>query len=444
MKKNSLTLFIIIVISLFGVSTIAMAEAPVLREQLVFSLTSFNGSGYSKSFCPATEETIYLIANESSIISPRKTIVYFWPITQKYMAGFSTLNEEVAGKLELMQNGKIIETLDKVSYSLYYPKGYYSEKAVVYTEASAIESFEKYQSAVEQFNAQLRQYYENMAQYRESFNRFLEEVRRRREAGDTGPINIPIPQEPKPPEFVQFYSTELAQGFVLQLPVGSYEIQLRAEDGTLVEGSEKKVIVFASRRQGGTGYEIIPGNRWTKKENCDEPSWIIHAIGKNELYFNPFLQDEYNELYHNKLVDPQNVGRLERWKWVHVDPIDNIKTILGFKQQILQSVDKQPYFVKQIPGAELGYEILNYSDELKQQGYQPTFESYKVILDPNLPKRDYSVSLVQSDNNQPVSKSERVIRLLKKENAGYLYAIPFFPLIVALIVILSRRSHIEK
>jgi hypothetical protein len=360
------------------------------------------------------------------------------------MAGFSTLNEEVAGKLELMQNGKIIETLDKVSYSLYYPKGYYSEKAVVYTEASAIESFEKYQSAVEQFNAQLRQYYENMAQYRESFNRFLEEVRRRREAGDTGPINIPIPQEPKPPEFVQFYSTELAQGFVLQLPVGSYEIQLRAEDGTLVEGSEKKVIVFASRRQGGTGYEIIPGNRWTKKENCDEPSWIIHAIGKNELYFNPFLQDEYNELYHNKLVDPQNVGRLERWKWVHVDPIDNIKTILGFKQQILQSVDKQPYFVKQIPGAELGYEILNYSDELKQQGYQPTFESYKVILDPNLPKRDYSVSLVQSDNTQPVSKSERVIRLLKKENAGYLYAIPFFPLIVALIVILSRRSHIEK
>jgi hypothetical protein len=39
MKKNSLTLFILIVISLFGVSTIAMAEAPVLREQLVFSLT---------------------------------------------------------------------------------------------------------------------------------------------------------------------------------------------------------------------------------------------------------------------------------------------------------------------------------------------------------------------------------------------------------------------
>ena len=92
----------------------------------------------------------------------------------------------------------------------------------------------------------------------------------------------------------------------------------------------------------------------------------------------------------------------------------------------------------------MGYEILNYSEELKQQGYQPTFESYKVILDPNLPKRDYSISLVQSDNSQPIPQSERVIRLLKKENASYLYAIPFFPLVVALIVILSRRSRIEK
>ena len=322
-------------------------------------------------------------------------------------------------------------------------KGTIQKKPWSHTEASAIESFEKYQPAVEQFNAQLRQYYENMAQYRESFNRFLEEVRRRREAGDTGPINIPIPQEPKPPEFVQFYSTELAQGFVYNFRLDLYEIQLRAEDGTLVEGSEKSYrFCFPSPR--GHWLRNNSGKPLDEKRKCDEPSWIIHAIGKNELYFNPFLQDEYNELYHNKLVDPQNVGRLERWKWVHVDPIDNIKTILGFKQQILQSVDKQPYFVKQIPGAELGYEILNYSDELKQQGYQPTFESYKVILDPNLPKRDYSVSLVQSDNNQPVSKSERVIRLLKKDNAGYLYAIPFFPLIVALIVILSRRSHIEK
>ena len=444
MKKYHNLIFILLLMGFLSISAVAMAEAPVMREQLVFSLTSFNGSGFSKSFCPSTEDTIYFIADQPSIISPRKTIVYYWPITQRYMAGFSTLNEEVAGKLEILQGGKVISTLDKLTYTLYYPKGYWSEKAVVYTDAAAQESFDKYQAAVNEFNANLRQYYENMAQYRELFNRFLEEVKRRREAGDAGSMNIPIPQEPKPPEFVEFYSTELTQGFVLKLPVGTYEIQLRAGDGTLIEGSEKKVVVFTSRRQGGTGYEIIPGNRWTKKENCDEPSWIIHAIGKNELYFNPFQQDEFNELYHNKLVDPQNVGRIERWKWVHIDPIDTIKVLLGVKQQILQSVDKEQYFVKQIQGAELGYEIMKYTDDLKQQGYQPTFESYKVILDQNLPKRDYTISLVNSNNGQPIHQSERVIRLLKKENANYLYAIPFFPLIVAVFVILSRRSRVEK
>jgi len=444
MKKNFSLMFILLLTSFLGITAIASAEAPVMREQFVYSLTSFNGSSYSKSFCPSTEDTIYFIDDEQNIISPRKTIVYYWPITQRYMAGFSTLNEEMVGKLEILQGGKVINTLDKQTYTLYYPKGYWSEKAMVYTDAAAKEYFDKYKAAVDELNAKLREYYENMARYRELFNRFLEEVKRRREAGDTGPIDIPIPQEPKPPEFVEFYATELADGFVLKLPVGTYEIRLRAEDGTLVEGSEKKVVVFASRRRGGIGYEIIPGNRWTKRENCDEPSWIIHAIGKNELYFNPFQQDEFNELYYNKLVDPQNIGRLERWKWVHVDPIDKVNLLLGYGQQILQSIKKEPYFVKQIPGAELGYEIMKYDDDLKQKGYQPTFESYKVILDENLPKRDYTVSSVNADNGQPVHQSERIIRLLKKENASYLYAIPFFPLIVGVFVILSRRNRVEK
>ena len=36
---------------------ISWAQAPLFREQLVYSLTSFDGSGFSKSFCPQSEET---------------------------------------------------------------------------------------------------------------------------------------------------------------------------------------------------------------------------------------------------------------------------------------------------------------------------------------------------------------------------------------------------
>ncbi|MCX6090430.1 MAG: hypothetical protein NTX88_08725 [Candidatus Atribacteria bacterium] len=443
MKKTLLGILSLLFV-VFSFSVWASAEPPVMHEQLVYSLTSFNGASFSKSFCPANEETIYFIADQENVISPRKTIVYYWPITRKYMAGFSTLNEEMAGKFEVLQGGKVISTLAKQTYTLYYPKGYWSEKASVYINDSAREYFQKYKAAVDQFNTRLKQYYESMTQYRENFNRFLEEVKKRREAGDNNPLNAPVPKEPQPPEFVEFYATELTEGFIIKLPVGEFEIRLRADDGTIIEGSERKVVVFASRRQGGTGYEIIPGNRWTKKENCDDPSWVIHAVGKNELYFNPYRQDEYNELYHNKLEDPQNVGSIERWKWIHIDPIDNIKVLLTHQQAILQAVDKEPYFVKQIQGAELGYEIIKYDDDLKQKGYKPTFESYKVILDENLPKTDYAISTVQAENAQPVPQSERTLRLLKKDKSLYLYAIPIFPLIVGVFMLLSRKSRMEK
>ncbi len=424
--------------------SISWAQAPLFREQLVYSLTSFNGFGFSKSFCPQSEDTMYFIADVNSVVSPRKTIVYYWPITRRYMAGFSTLNEEVPGELEIWQGGSLIRTMEKQKYVLYYPEGYWSEKAIIYLDDEAQEYYDQYKAAVDEFNQKLKEYYQAMEYYQQQVNKFFEEVRQRREAGETGPLDIPIPQQPEPPEFVKFYVTEPTEGFILNLPVGNYEIRVRLEDGTIFEGSEKKLVTFTSRRQEGVGYEIIPGNRWTRRENCDDPSWIIHAVGKNELYFNPFYQEEYNELYYNKLQDPQNSGRLEKWKWVHVEPVSNAQVLLGRGEEILQVVDKAPYFVKQIPGPELGYEIIPYDEELKMSGYQPTFESYKVTLGENLPQVDYQISTISKETGEHIPKSERTIRFLKKENGVYLYAVAFLPLVVGAVVIISRSYQVEK
>jgi len=424
--------------------SISWAQAPLFREQLVYSLTSFNGFGFSKSFCPQSEDTMYFIADVNSVVSPRKTIVYYWPITRRYMAGFSTLNEEVPGELEIWQGGRLIRTMEKQKYVLYYPEGYWSEKAIIYLDDEAQEYYDQYKAAVDEFNQKLKEYYQAMEYYQQQVNKFFEEVRQRREAGETGPLDIPIPQQPEPPEFVKFYVTEPTEGFILNLPVGNYEIRVRLEDGTIFEGSEKKLVTFTSRRQEGVGYEIIPGNRWTRRENCDDPSWIIHAVGKNELYFNPFYQEEYNELYYNKLQDPQNSGRLEKWKWVHVEPVSNAQVLLGRGEEILQVVDKAPYFVKQIPGPELGYEIIPYDEELKMSGYQPTFESYKVTLGEDLVQADYQISTISRETGEHIPKSERTIRLLKKENGAYLYAVAFLPLVAGAIIIISRSYRVEK
>ncbi|MGC8777760.1 MAG: hypothetical protein ACP5Q4_03695, partial [Candidatus Caldatribacteriaceae bacterium] len=153
---------------------------------------------------------------------------------------------------------------------------------------------------------------------------------------------------------------------------------------------------------------------------------------------------EYNELYYNKLVDPQEIGRIERFKWVHIDPVEGVNLLFGKGQEILQNVEKSPYFVKQIPGPELGYEIIPYDEELQKKGYKPTFESYKVSLSENLPKTDYQVSVVAKSTGRPEEKSERTIRLIKKENAAYVYIAAFIPVVVGLVVILGRMSKIEK
>jgi len=417
--------------------------APILREELVYGFNAFDGKSYSGGFVPETENTIYFIAGHDNTLSAKKTLVYFWPITAKYMAGFKSLNEDVKGTLEVLKNGKVIEKLTKEDNVLSYPEGYFGEKSLFYKKKEALKEYDKYKEAVNKYYDELKKYYDAQAEYRKKLDKFFKEVKKRREAGEKGPLNIEIPKEPKPPKGPNFYVTQPKKDFILNLPVGKYKIRLRAKDGTIVEGSEKNVVVFTSRRTGGVGYEIIPGNKWTKKESCNDPAMIIYAAGKNVLYFRPYAQDEYNELYHNKLIDPQNEGREEKWIWVHTSPIKNVFLLFFSQGKLIKKIDKKPYYVKQIPGAELGYNILEYNK--KDFPYQkPTFEGYQLDLSPQLKKTGYQIYLQKKSENTPLAKSERGVRLLRKKNSQFLYYLSLLPLVVGAIVFIQRRRKVKK
>ncbi len=418
------------------------AQAPELREQLVYGLNVFNGRGYGGGFTPRTEDTIYLIANKDNAISARITLVYFWPITEKYIAGFNALNEEVEGTLEILKRGKVIETLEKEDNSLYYPEGYYGEGSLFYKGEEAHAYYEKFMKAIEEYYKKIAEYQQAQTEYQKNFNDFLEEIKKRREAGEEikkEEIEERMPREPKPPTPPQFYVTPPTKDYIINLPEGHYKIRLRAEDGTIIQGSEKNLVLFTSRRTGGTGYEIIPGNRWTRRESCDDPSWIIYLAGKNTLYFNPFVQDEYNELYYNKLEDPQNRGREEKWRWVHTKSIKDVTLLFKKGEKILQRIARVPYYVKQIPGPELGYEIVEFNpEEMEMYGKQPTFEGYKLELSSTLQKTNYEINLEKKEG-EFFPGGKREIRLVRKENAKSLYILSVFPLIVGLVVFVGRR-----
>lgn len=416
---------------------------PVREEQLVYRWDSFDGKGWSGGFIPQSEDTIYFIAGKDNAISAKKTLVYFWPISGKYMAGWKTLSEDVEGTLEVLQDGKVIEKLEKMDNTLYYPEGYYGEKTLFYKGEKARQQYQKYQEAMDKYYKELQKFYEARQQYREKLDEFFKKVKEKREAGVEGPLDIEVPKEPQPPQSPDFYVTKPSKDYIINLPPGRYSIRLRAKDGTIVEGSEKDIFLFTARRKGGAGYEIIPGNRWTKREECNKPENIMYASGRNFLYFRPYHQNEYNELYYKKLQDPQNEGRKENWIWVHTEPIKDVFLLFSNPEKVLNKVEKKPYIVQQVSGPELGYDILEYTKE--EFPYKnPTFEGYELTLTEDLPQIGYTVALEKKGGGGIISGSEREIRLVKKENTDFLYYLSLFPLVVWGIVFVSRFRKVSR
>jgi len=54
---------------LFFLLSAGWAQAPKMKEQLVYGLNVFNGRGYGGGFVPQSEDTIYLIAEKDNAIS---------------------------------------------------------------------------------------------------------------------------------------------------------------------------------------------------------------------------------------------------------------------------------------------------------------------------------------------------------------------------------------
>lgn len=417
---------------------------PSRQEQFVYSFNVFNGKGWSGGFCPQSENTIYFIANKDNALSARKTLVYFWPITGKYRAAWETLNEDVQGTLEILKNERMVKKLEEKDTVLCYPEGYWSEENSLYTGEEAKKWFQKYKKAQDEYEKALNKYYEAKAEYGKKMDKFFEEVKKRREAGEKGSLNIKVPQKPEPPEGPEVYVTKPEKKYVINLPAGKYKIRLRVKDGTIVEGSERNLLVFTARRKGGIGYEIIPGNRWTKREECNDPAKVIYAAGKNLLYFLPYQQNEYNQLYYNKLLDPQNEGRKDSWRWVHTKPIKDVFLLFFGGEKLLERVENKPYKVKQVSGPNLGYNIVEFTREEYPRG-KPTFEGYRLGLSQELSSpQGYRIYLQKKEENDIISGSKREIRLVRKGNAHFLYYLSIFPLVIGGVVFAIRRRKVKK
>src|SRR3954471_17784658 len=91
---------IVVLIALLQGSHAARAQTPQKERAFVYGINAAVDSGFAGSFAPPGAPTLYLLAGQTSIISPRTTEIYFWSITNEYQADWSLVNEIVPGKLE--------------------------------------------------------------------------------------------------------------------------------------------------------------------------------------------------------------------------------------------------------------------------------------------------------------------------------------------------------
>ncbi|HEY45404.1 MAG TPA: hypothetical protein G4O14_01320 [Anaerolineae bacterium] len=439
MKRRCFMVCYLLVFLFVGVSP-TMAETPTLEQQLVYALEVYDGVGYTSNFAPANEETIYLLADHSNAFSPRNTMVYYWAITRSYKADWDELNEPVeSATLEILQGQTLIQELPPTLFSIVLPEGHGSRKSYLLWGADAERGYPGFLEEFREYYIQIRDYQNAYQEYQTAYDEYQDAML------DETIVEKPnAPVRPvEPPPFLKVVIPP-SFGFQVNLPEGDYRIRLKDLDGQIIPDSEKKIVVFSHRRTG-IGYKIIPESRWTVPERSDDPQQTIYVMGGSNaaIYLQPFYEAEYNEAYYRGLLDTQDhSGAADRWAWAHMEPFYQATMTMSSENSTgeLEMTGEKPFFVVQMPGPRLGYQVVEY-DPATMGGQRPTFVGFEVGLERD--DRKVTIGLVDQDG-VVVEGSEREIRWVPEKRPVIQYLWLSFPLLVGLIVFVLRRSRTKR
>ena len=423
-----------VLVLLLSVPTILFAQQVIDREEtFVYGINAGIPDAVIGTFAPPAVDTIYLMSTETSILSPRITSVYYWPITNDYRASWNLLNEVVDGELEVLQGLQTVETVEQVTYTIHFRQGRgSSSRPSLYIGAEAVE-------AHTQFEADQIAYRDAVWAYEEAREAWLAAAR---EAQAQGIEPDDLPQAPLEPPPLTTFSTGLNMGFPLKLKAGTYRLRTRAPDGSIVPESERRLVVFSPRRTA-VGYEVIPERRWTFPEESNELEGAILGAESSVIYLKPFVSREYPSLSYTRLQDPQDgsVSQAGEWTWVAGEAIEDAMLERLRGERPFEEIPLQAYSVKQNPGGKLGYEILEYSDLTPDLTPRIDFVGYRLPLERD--NRTFSVQLRASDETVLIG-SERAVRVTRNNSPVLLGVISLLPLLIGFAVLRWRQQQVAK
>jgi len=408
----------------------APAQSPPREEQAVLWPLVTDGVEYRRVAYPRQVDTVRVLADTPIVFDARRSQVYFWPLTREYLADFTALNEPLAGTLEIVSPNGDVRRITPRRYTVWHPNGVAAGRSELLFDEVAQEAFETYVREARAAAEAARAFEQRRAEHVASAQAWL-----RQAAARVQPLPPPPAEftEDEPPAY-RAYATEIEAAPVVSLPAGEYRVRWRGADGTLVPGSERRVVSFAPRRQA-IGYRILPESRWTQSEATYNPGEALYVGDETAFYLQPIAVEEYNASLHARLHRPQTLEAPDPalHVWVPRGAVGGARLALWSDGRQPQVIAERSYRVVQAGGATLGYSIAPF--EATASSPEPDFVAMRLTPDAG---RISHLSLIDGDGSE-IPNSRREIRPVRMAAAPLVYAPAVIPLLL-LVVLRLRRT----
>jgi hypothetical protein len=147
---------------------------------------------------------------------------------------------------------------------------------------------------------------------------------------------------------------------------------------------------------------------------------------------------EYPALAYERLQDPQYVGSVSgsEWTWESGEVLQDGFLEVVRNGQVQDRLSYQSFFVRQVPGQQLGYEILPYDPATPDLTPRVDFEGFRVPLSGDLASFEVRIS---SADAGPLTGSVRQVRVVQPVNLALVAVFPLLVIAVGVIYLTWRQ-----
>jgi hypothetical protein len=125
-------------------------------------------------------------------------------------------------------------------------------------------------------------------------------------------------------------------------------------------------------------------------------------------------------------------------KWVRIQQVPKARVEVTGPSSEAQMVLEEPFYVEQVKGAALGYQIVPFDPEGKHKDREPSLQAFHVPIS----KDQRVIRLrVQDKEGRYLPSGERQIRVITPSRVGIVSLILAACPLIAMIIVMARRSR---